>query len=140
MMPFQGSSKQLIQPQMDENEKPISPTLKRSYDELGNVTALIDAKKASTLAQYNIRGKPCKIQYPDGSEEHFEYGIRGLLKKSKSRHGSRTRYQYDYLARPVLEETYSADGHLLKCITRKYTRISSSRRNRCQRLYYVLHI
>jgi RHS repeat-associated protein len=113
--------KKIVYPSvLDENGQHIRPTVEKEYDALGYETALTDANGAKTTSLYTIHGKPYFIQHPDGSQEQFEYTLKGQRTKAVARNGSYTLYSYDYLSRPVKEEMYSSNGTLLTAIARVY--------------------
>ncbi len=65
----------------------------------------------------------CKIylkQYPDGSEERFEYTLKGELAKTIARDGSYTCYTYDAVSRPTKTEVFSPSGTLLSVSKNEY--------------------
>jgi YD repeat-containing protein len=99
---------------------PTQQAIEKEYDALGNVISLTDAKGAQSTASYTLHAKPYIIHYPDGSQESYEYNYKGQLKKKIFSNDTYTLYTPDYLGRSTEEKTYSADGTLLKTITRKY--------------------
>ena len=93
---------------LGENGQVIHPTFHYAYDIFGNVLELIDAKGFITTKSYNLRGDPTKIYYPDGSSELFKYDSEGSLHRSFTREQIITVYEYDYLGRPIYEESSTA--------------------------------
>lgn len=94
---------------LDENGQAIHPTFTYTYDIFGNVLTMTDAKGFITKKSYNLRGNPTKIFYPDGSSELFKYDPEGSLHRSLTREKIITVYEYDYLGRPIYEESSTAD-------------------------------
>lgn len=90
---------------LDENGEAIHPTFHYAYDIFGNVLELTDAKGFITTKSYNLRGDPTRIYYPDGSCELFKYDPEGSLHRSLTREQIITVYEYDYLGRPIYEES-----------------------------------
>lgn len=91
-----------------KNGQAIHPTFNYAYDIFGNVLALTDANGFITTKSYNLRGDPTRIFYPDGSSEIFKYDAEGSLHRSLTRERIITVYEYDYLGRPIYEESSTA--------------------------------
>jgi len=98
----------------------ITPTEKKEYDVLGNVTLHKKGHQGATTASYNILGKPINIIHPDNSTESFEYNIDGTLKQSVDKTGLKTCYKYDYAGRVIEKEVYSSENALLKKESNSY--------------------
>ncbi len=94
---------------LDEKGEFVRPTFHYTYDIFGNVLELMDAKGFITTKCYNLRGAPTRIYYPDGSSELFKYDLEGSLHRSLTREQIITVYEYDYLGRPIYEETSTAE-------------------------------
>ena len=47
----------------------VQPIIHKQYNVLGQLIAVTDPKGYTTKTQYNIRGKPTVIDYPDGTRE-----------------------------------------------------------------------
>ncbi|NGX61734.1 MAG: putative deoxyribonuclease RhsA [Chlamydiae bacterium] len=114
---------QVIHPQvLDEHETPVTPTFSYTYNIFGNVLTTVDPKGYVTEKQYNLRGDPTKIYYPDGTFELFKYDPEGSLHRTCTRDQRITVIEYDYLGRVVHEEISTAEkdgvGDYLK--TRRY--------------------
>lgn len=92
----------------------------KEYDPLGNVVSLTDAEGQTKRADYTIRGKPYRITYPDGTEEHFRYTHYGQLEKTVARNGTTTCYEYDEFGRPVKKEIYNPAGERISSSSRVY--------------------
>lgn len=90
---------------LDENAQVVNPTFHYTYDILGNVLSITDAKGFITTKSYNLRGDTTRIYYPDGTYELFKYDAEGSLHRSLTRDKIITVYEYDYLGRPTYEET-----------------------------------
>lgn len=109
----------VIHPQVyDENEQITSPTFRYTYDIFGNVLTITDPKGFVIKKSYNLRGDPTKIIYPDGTFELFKYDTEGSLHRSLTREQIITVYEYDYLGRPIYEESSTGTPSFL--ISRSY--------------------
>jgi RHS repeat-associated protein len=73
----------------------IVPFEETEYDAMGNPIVQKDANGHITKASYTIRGKPHRIEHPDGSIEQKEYSLSGLLVKEIARNGLITTYTHD---------------------------------------------
>ncbi len=93
---------------LDEHGQLIRPTFHYVYDLFGNVVEVKDPKGFVTKKSYNLRGSPAKVTYPDGSVEIFKYDPEGSLHRSLTRKRIITVYEYDYLGRPIYEESSTA--------------------------------
>ena len=105
---------------MIQSDSSVLGVQQKRYDEFGNVIEFIDGEGNRTQAAYTLHGKPYWILYPDGSEEHFEYSVKGKLMKATARNGTLTTYAYDYLGWAISKEVFSPEGKLLTCQTRCY--------------------
>lgn len=121
---FQRLTQVLYPEVLDENGQVIRPTFSYAYDIFNNVTQIIDPKGYVITKRYNLRGDPTRISYPDGSYELFKYDLEGSLHRSLTRDQIVTVYEYDYLGRPIYEEssTLQENGRLafLKNKARRY--------------------
>ncbi len=97
----------------NENNQFIIPVTSQDYDIFGNLTTFVDAAGKITRNEYNIRGLPTKISYPDGTVESFEYNDDGTLKKSIDKNGSYSSYYHDCFNRLLKKEHFSNVGVLL---------------------------
>lgn len=107
-------------PVIDETGVLASPTLKKSYDLMGNVTSLIDSKGNEAMMSYTIRGQLAKVLYPDGSSESNTYRKDGLLQSSCSKNGTVTSYTYDSFGRVIKTDMKSSSGELLSTTSATY--------------------
>lgn len=105
---------------MAKNGTMINPTTCYAYDCLGNRIAITDARGYVTRKEYNLRGQPTTIYYPDSTEEHFEYLVSGKLAKSIDRQGIATVYEYDIFDR-VIKKTQWNQAELLTSRTYLYS-------------------
>lgn len=96
----------------DELGKLINPTTCYEYDAFDRLTKTIDPRGYQTCVQYNLRGKPIAILYPDGTNEYFEYNLDGSLKKAQTKTGQSIIYTRDGWDRVTLTEVYDAEGQL----------------------------
>lgn len=109
-------------PVMDEAGVLSCPTLKKSYDLMGNVTSLIDSKGNEKTVSYTIRGQIAKVLYLDGSSESNIYNLDGSLKSSCAKNGTVTSFTYDILGRIIKTEITSPSGELLSTTSASYNK------------------
>lgn len=83
------------------------------YDIFDNIIKKTDPYGATTLTSYNIRGKPTKIIYADGSEETFIYDLEGSLKKEINRKFHITMYERDAFGQVTNQQTTLSSGKVL---------------------------
>ena len=105
---------------VDEEGHFASPIQKADYNVYNLKTYDKDVLGRVTHTEYNIRGKPVTIRYPDGTLESFVYNLEGTLQKATAANGTFTQYSYDILGRVTQEETYSSNNELLTTKTAKY--------------------
>lgn len=86
---------------------------KSEYDLFGNETKSINALGVEIIKQFNARGKPISIFYPEGAIEKFEYDDEGNLKKLIAKNGLTTFFEYDCFQRVLKEDIYSNSGSFL---------------------------
>ncbi len=97
---------------LDENSRAIRPKAIKEYNPLGCVRLQKDACGAITKTEYTIRGKPYRIENPDGTVETFLYDLKGDLKESTARNGIKTTYKTDYLSRVIEKKVIGPDGNV----------------------------
>ncbi|MBS4167723.1 RHS repeat-associated core domain-containing protein [Parachlamydia sp. AcF125] len=83
----------------NERGEKVHPTLAYTYNLFDQIASITNPKGETTHTTYNIRGKPIKIEYPDHSEEAFEYALDGSLKKWHMKNGCSIEYERDFLGR-----------------------------------------
>lgn len=105
----------------DQNGKMVKAGEKIKYDPMNHPVSRIDALGHETKSEFTIRGKPYRIEYPDGSVESSEYTLDGLLESSTAKNGVVTHYQYDYLGRLTCKEIKSPSGELLSTTFATYS-------------------
>lgn len=93
--------------------KKVYPKEKFEYDLQGFISKRVAPDGGITSIENTIQGKPCKIEYPDGSVERFVYNFFGDLVQMSGKGGETISTQRDFLSRPVLEEIYSPEGKLI---------------------------
>ena len=103
-----------LPPVANEEGQQVTPILHTKYNIAGYHIEKIDAKGNTTAMEYNIRGQPTKIIYPDGTFERFFYRLDGKLCLKRSREGVRTVYELDAIGRILSETISSTDGSLPK--------------------------
>lgn len=92
----------------------INPIEETTYDAMGNAIAHKDANGHITKSFYTVRGKPYRIEYPDGSIEQKEYSLSGLLVKEIAKNGLVTTYTYDPFDRIIATHISDNHGSILK--------------------------
>lgn len=85
----------------------------KSYDELNNVTSMVDANGRLTTISCTSRGKAASITYPCGTAERHIYTLQGDLAKSILPNGTYILYDYDYKHRVILKQIFDSTGQLL---------------------------
>lgn len=100
---------------------PVRPTIKQKHDLFGNAVETTDPLGYKTKSTYNIKGKPVRIEYADGTEERYVYGMDGSITEEVSRTGLKTTYIRDYLGRPTKKEVYSNKGRLVEKVKMEYS-------------------
>ncbi|GAK40663.1 RHS repeat-associated core domain-containing protein [Paenibacillus urinalis] len=85
---------------------------KYDYDFLGNVKSVTDAKLNKTSYEYDLTGNLTKIIYPDGSFTEKLYDEAGRLKVSQQQGGKQETYLYD--GNSNLKEHHTRTGVVLK--------------------------
>lgn len=98
---------------LDVYDQPYCPKIMQEYTIGDLVNKYQDAMGNVTTMTYNLRGKPVKINYPDGSCEHFTYFLDGELKEKIDRQGKRTCVVKDALGRIASRHEYSSADQLL---------------------------
>src|SRR5207245_2108641 len=71
------------------------------FDPAGNCTKEQVTKEEAISYQYNARGQPLLISYPDSTSEQFWYGAAGDLVKSENRQKASFEYKNDPLFRTI---------------------------------------
>jgi len=97
-----------------------SSVRRAEYDAMSHPIAITDGNGGVTRKDFTIRGKPYRLEHPDGSVEQIEYSVDGLVAKSIATNGMVTLYTYDSLGRVTLKEEYSPEGELLSCAETGY--------------------
>ncbi|MBS0621233.1 MAG: DUF687 family protein [Verrucomicrobia bacterium] len=89
------------------------PVLTATYDDAGRKISSTTARGETTHTTYNSRGKPLRIDHPDGGREEFLYYLDGTLSTAIDQEGKRTSYTYDYQGRELTKTETAPDGTLL---------------------------
>lgn len=98
----------------DENGKLVQPVEEYQYDVAGRVIYSKDKRGLVTLTDYNIRGQPTHIIYPDGTQERFFYSLDGKLHQKIEKNGTMVQYKHDPQGRVTKEEIFSPDLKSIK--------------------------
>lgn len=115
-----GNPIKIIHPAtIDEQGTPHQPTETFTYDHLGRMIAKQDARGSFTTTNYNILGKPLEINYPDGTQEKYQYNLNGTLRTEITKNATHIDYEYDDLKR-VTRKTTRAQEQTLKTQTYTY--------------------
>lgn len=107
-------------PSIEYEGQAIHPTEQFEYDVQGFITKHVACDGGVTLKDYTIRGKPLRIEYPDGGGETFNYNLIGELVQCTAKDGVITTIHRDFLGRPTLEEIHSPEGVFLSKTERSY--------------------
>lgn len=91
------------------------------YNIFNAIICRTDAFGRQTHLTTNIRGQPTSIRHPDGTEEHFKYGLDGTLAEHIETQGLKTCTEYDYQKRPLKKSVYAASGEFLFATTSTYS-------------------
>ena len=81
------------------------PVIQQSFDHFGNVLTATDPLGYTTQKKYTSRNKPCFIEHPDGTSEHFLYTRDGHLSQTIDQEEVKTRYHWNPLGRLQAKET-----------------------------------
>jgi RHS repeat-associated protein len=90
------------------------PTIRKTFNCLGQMTSQTDENGFTTHFSYNIYGNPTTIFYPDHSTERFIYYLNGKLKQKWFADGTSVKYRYDARGHLIEEETVDRAGTILK--------------------------
>lgn len=123
----------------NKDDQFIRPVLKQEYDIFGNIVVQTDPTGASVRKDYNVRGKPTKVFYPDGSKEHFFYNNDGSLKKSIHKNGSYSIYAHDCFQRELKHTLYSPSGELLQETSSSYNSFNKTSETDVQGIVTYYH-
>lgn len=116
-----GRLTQTIHPAvLNEEGQPIEPITKTTYDPMSFPRAITDACGSTVYKRHTIKGKPCHIVYPDGTEEKNVYNFNGTLQKTIHMNGTYSLFTYDGLQRLISKETYSPSGQILTATSSTY--------------------
>lgn len=110
----------IFPPVLNEDKTLCHLSTKKEYNAMSQVTKEIDALGFETLRDYNIRGHMTKTIHPDGSSEKNTYYLNGLLKESKAKNNTITKYVYDCFGRPTQTDIIDENGTLLSTKTMIY--------------------
>lgn len=95
---------------LDEEDHPVQYSETKQYNALDQLVEQSNCNGEITRTVYNVRGKPIKKIYPDGTTECFEYHLDGTLYQFISREGIRSVYTTDFLGRVTKTECYDNAG------------------------------
>lgn len=83
------------------------------YDILNNQVEQTNTLGEKIRTRYNIRNKPVKIEYPDGTKESYLYNLDGTLAEAIEKNGTKVRFVYDCFGRVKSKEKISQLGVVL---------------------------
>jgi RHS repeat-associated protein len=116
-----GHLAETLYPQvLNDCEYPFCPKIVQTCDPLGRVISLKDPRGYTISSTYNARGKPIRIDYPDGSHEQFYYTLGGQLEHSIGRDKTEIKYTYDAQDRELKKEWFDPQESSLKSIEKTY--------------------
>lgn len=98
----------------DEKGQKKIPKTSTSYNIANYPEQTRDAEGNVTKTQFNIKGKPLKIFYPDDSVEYFYYRLDGELVKKIDKSRLKTVWEKDYQGRITKESLIDFEGNLLQ--------------------------
>lgn len=115
-----GYLTETLYPQVfNESGYPLIPKMMQTCDPLGRVLTLIDPNGHTVFSTYNARGKPTRIDYPDGSYEIFYYTLSGQIEHSIERDGTQIKYKYDPQDREIQKIWLDPSGNICLKSTEK---------------------
>ena len=114
---------------LDENGIAFCPQESFAYDIFNNLVVKTDPKGYSERYFYTSSGKVLRIDFPDGSNEIYEY-TGDKIQAVTNRDLSQSRYRYDKSQRLVAVETFARDSDKVHCIFQQ--KFSYSSRNLCE--------
>ncbi len=79
--------------------KKITPKKSYSYKQLGRNVTETDENGLVTRTKYNVLGKLCEKQFPDGTKLYSHYDIGGNLIKEVAKNGAVNQLEYDAFCR-----------------------------------------
>ncbi|MBA3721324.1 MAG: RHS repeat-associated core domain-containing protein [Parachlamydiaceae bacterium] len=94
---------------IDSHDNVINLETSQKYDIRNNVIESQDANGNVMQTEYNVRGKPTKITFSDGSIETFVYFLDGNLKESISKEGRKTIFERDAFGHVTRSEEWAND-------------------------------
>lgn len=115
-------------PQEAYGSAPVTPSVKKQYNEFHQCIATTDPNGHSTKTTYTIVGQPVTTTFPDGSQERREYNRNGTLRKHWHPNGHCTQYTYDVLGRPIEQVETDDQGTCLACSRTEYVGVQIARK------------
>ena len=98
----------------DQDGRPYIPIIQFTYDANGNIATTTTPRGDTTHTTYNTLRKPLTITHPDGTQIHHTYNKDGTQATTTYPDNTTVHYTYDPFQRKTSEQTFSADGTLLK--------------------------
>ncbi len=86
----------------------------KTFDGLGHELTCIDPLGNIKTTDYNARGKPTYIAFPDGTHQEFLYATNGTLTEIIDQERNRQYFEYDCLGRKTSHTYFDANGQFLK--------------------------
>lgn len=106
-----GCQVQTVKPPMEhESGRWITPSVRRTFNVLGQCIVEKDENDCTTFFSYNTYGDLTKKIYPDGATERYAYYPCGWLKQKWAPDGTSIRYCYDAKGRIALESHLDTNG------------------------------
>lgn len=105
---------------LDENENPVQPVQRRTYNANHQIACLEDSAGHRTFIEYGEHKQPIHISYPDGSYETFAYSAKGELIERMTNQGTLVRFVYDQEGRTISKEELTREGESIRNHTYSY--------------------
>jgi RHS repeat-associated protein len=99
---------------LDGEDQSFHPIFLKEYDICNRIISVTDPNGFVKKMDYNARGNPTAIHYPDGSKESFLYNHDGSLAKSTGRNGLVSSHEIDPLTQMKNETVSTSTGIILK--------------------------
>lgn len=106
---------------LDGKDRAYKPKISHDYDILDHIIATCDGNGYETRTDYNIRGKPTAVYYPDGTEERFTYYLDGTIKENTNKSGQTKYFERDIYGRILKTEEQASNGNSINTLHYTYS-------------------